>query len=392
MSFDSKKVILLEKKYLYVRASLGFQLEGTSKEIIPTNNGFYRFYVDNLSKALGNSYVNVLYDSSDLTFQCFCSELYMDELMSSDSSAIEDVVEELRNNTKKIESFENGVSSAMLSNHEDNVLVHTDINSISDYFIKNIPSSLSYYSGYFYPNYGSQLVDFSKVEFEIDISKAIKFSNYYMIHEHFNCFFKSNSQRLSIYFYLRGKYKFSFDLKCTLKIKCLNSLGEVKYLTFDKYIHTGTDSISFIIDNSSYTILSIDSVVCFDSEFYDFVTLYGSNNSIAHSDFSNNVLTLYSDDFHFGSLSQNFCYDFTGGYIDLMFYYNPYYNFDWFSDCKLTFITNKGDVSFNCSDLQFNHLENSSFVVCTNLPNVTIDGKNITKLLGIKIYKNNEVF
>ena len=56
MSVDSKKTILLEKKYLYVRASLGFQLEGTSTEIIPTNNGFYRFYIDNLSKALGNRF------------------------------------------------------------------------------------------------------------------------------------------------------------------------------------------------------------------------------------------------------------------------------------------------------------------------------------------------
>ena len=71
MSVDSKKTILLEKTYLYVRASLGFQLEGTSTEKIPTNNGFYRFFVDNLQKAIGNSYVNILYDSQDLTLQ-FC--------------------------------------------------------------------------------------------------------------------------------------------------------------------------------------------------------------------------------------------------------------------------------------------------------------------------------
>lgn len=128
MSVDSKKTILLEKKYLYVRASLGFQLEGTSTEIIPTNNGFYRFYIDNLSKALGNSYVNIIYDSSDLSFQSFCSDLYMDELMSSDSSAIEDVVEELKNNTLKIGEFENGVSSALQSNHEDNVATVEKLN------------------------------------------------------------------------------------------------------------------------------------------------------------------------------------------------------------------------------------------------------------------------
>lgn len=133
MAFDSKKTILLEKTYLYVRASLGFQLEGTSTEKIPTNNGFYRFFVDNLQKAIGNSYVNILYDSQDLTLQCFCSDLYMDELMSSDSSAIEDVVEELKKNTSSIVEFESGVSSALASNHEDNVLLHADLNSISSF-------------------------------------------------------------------------------------------------------------------------------------------------------------------------------------------------------------------------------------------------------------------
>lgn len=139
MSFDSKKTILLEKTYFYVRASLGFQLEGTSTEKIPTNNGFYRFFVDNLQKAIGNSYVNVLYDSQDLTLQCFCSDLYMDELMSSDSSAIEDVVEELKKNTTTIIEFENGVSSALSSNHEDNVLLHADNESINS----NLSSLLS---------------------------------------------------------------------------------------------------------------------------------------------------------------------------------------------------------------------------------------------------------
>ena len=127
MAFDSKKTILLEKTYLYVRASLGFQLEGTSTEKIPTNNGFYRFFVDNLQKAIGNSYVNILYDSQDLTLQCFCSDLYMDELMSSDSSAIEDVVEELKKNTTTIIEFENGVSSALSSNHQDNVALNAKI-------------------------------------------------------------------------------------------------------------------------------------------------------------------------------------------------------------------------------------------------------------------------
>ena len=127
MAFDSKKTILLEKTYLYVRASLGFQLEGTSTEKIPTNNGFYRFFVDNLQKSIGNSYVNILYDSQDLTLQCFCSDLYMDELMSSDSSAIEDVVAELKKNTLTIVEFENGVSSALESNHQDNVALNAKI-------------------------------------------------------------------------------------------------------------------------------------------------------------------------------------------------------------------------------------------------------------------------
>lgn len=127
MAFDSKKTILLEKTYLYVRASLGFQLEGTSTEKIPTNNGFYRFFVDNLQKAIGNSYVNILYDSQDLTLQCFCSDLYMDELMSSDSSAIEDVVEELKKSNSTVLEFENGVSSALSAIHQDNVALHSKL-------------------------------------------------------------------------------------------------------------------------------------------------------------------------------------------------------------------------------------------------------------------------
>lgn len=144
MAFDSKKTILLEKTYLYVRASLGFQLEGTSTEKIPTNNGFYRFFVDNLQKAIGNSYVNILYDSQDLTLQCFCSDLYMDELMSSDSSAIEDVVEELKKNTTTIVEFENGVSSALASNHEDNVASYSLLNSLTSLLSTSIsPSSLN---------------------------------------------------------------------------------------------------------------------------------------------------------------------------------------------------------------------------------------------------------
>lgn len=150
MAFDSKKTILLEKTYLYVRASLGFQLEGTSTEKIPTNNGFYRFFVDNLQKSIGNSYVNILYDSQDLTLQCFCSDLYMDELMSSDSSAIEDVVEELKKNTTTILEFESGVSSAFESNHQDNVALNAKLeefeSGVSAAFASNHEDNVTSYT------------------------------------------------------------------------------------------------------------------------------------------------------------------------------------------------------------------------------------------------------
>ena len=49
MAFDANKTLLLEKQYLYVRASKGFVLEGTSTERIWTNTGYYRFLVSNVA-------------------------------------------------------------------------------------------------------------------------------------------------------------------------------------------------------------------------------------------------------------------------------------------------------------------------------------------------------
>ena len=91
MAFDTSKTILLEKQYLYVRASKGFQLEGTSTERIWTNTGYYRFLVDNVAKSIGNSYVKVIYDSSDIDFIAYCSDLFMEEIQNSIVTAVENL-------------------------------------------------------------------------------------------------------------------------------------------------------------------------------------------------------------------------------------------------------------------------------------------------------------
>lgn len=91
MAFDIKKTILLEKQYFYVKAQKGFKLQGTSSEIIPTNTGFYRFLVSNLTFALGNSYIDVIYDSTDMTFQAYCSDLFMENVQNTVTVAVENM-------------------------------------------------------------------------------------------------------------------------------------------------------------------------------------------------------------------------------------------------------------------------------------------------------------
>ena len=91
MAFDAKKNILLEKQYFYVKAQKGFKLQGTSTEIIPTNTGFYRFLVANLTFALGNSYIDVIYDSTDMTFQAYCSDLFMENVQNTVTVAVENM-------------------------------------------------------------------------------------------------------------------------------------------------------------------------------------------------------------------------------------------------------------------------------------------------------------
>lgn len=91
MAFDAKKNILLEKQYFYVKAQKGFKLRGTSTEIIPTNTGFYRFLVANLTFALGNSYIDVIYDSTDMTFQAYCSDLFMENVQNTVTVAVENM-------------------------------------------------------------------------------------------------------------------------------------------------------------------------------------------------------------------------------------------------------------------------------------------------------------
>lgn len=86
-----KKTILLEKKYLYVRAQKGFQLTGVSTETFPIQTGFYLFHVENVAQTLGNSYVDITYQDDDLSFDAYCSDLYLNEVQSSPVVAVENL-------------------------------------------------------------------------------------------------------------------------------------------------------------------------------------------------------------------------------------------------------------------------------------------------------------
>lgn len=123
MAINTSKTLLLEKQYLYVRASKGFYLEGTSTERIWTNTGYYRFLVDNVASSIGNSYVTIHYDSADTDFIAYCSDLFLEELQNSVVVAIENLETELSNfsdrNHSDIESFEQGVSGALQTIHGD---------------------------------------------------------------------------------------------------------------------------------------------------------------------------------------------------------------------------------------------------------------------------------
>ena len=117
MALNASKTILLEKQYLYVKASKGFQLEGTNIEKIWVNTGYYRFLVDNVAKALSNSYVNVLYDSTDIDFIAYCSDLFMEEIQNSVVTAVENLETYLQQfaqqNHEDISDLSEGLSSAL---------------------------------------------------------------------------------------------------------------------------------------------------------------------------------------------------------------------------------------------------------------------------------------
>lgn len=400
MAFDSKKTILLEKTYLYVRASLGFQLEGTSREKIPTNNGFYRFFVDNLQKAIGNSYVNILYDSQDLTLQCFCSDLYMDELMSSDSSAIEDVVEELKKNTSTIVEFENGVSAALASNHEDNVAVQTAISSVDELIKKN--PNYQDLTGCFLvytningnmPEYGDILVSSS------DFIKADKNHDYYYAHFHYDCYnvIKSRNNVFMGFNFggfsaLRSYSPYGFYYR----IKCLKNDGSIIYYSgfnacspSSSSSSTTTYSLSLSLFDFFGIILSCDFFVISNGSFVNALN-FCDGKIFSKSSFKGNNLFLCPKGNISSSLCQTFDYDFSGGYLDFRFCSNL--SIDFLKSFNYVFLTDAGEFSFSGDSLGIKFISSGSNVVgCTNFPNIVVPSGvplTINKLLGVRVEKN----
>lgn len=416
MAFDSKKTILLEKTYLYVRASLGFQLEGTSTEKIPTNNGFYRFFVDNLQKAIGNSYVNILYDSQDLTLQCFCSDLYMDELMSSDSSAIEDVVEELKKNTTtiiefqngvssalesnhqdnvainaKLEEFETGVSSALASNHEDNVAIHSSIsntNLLSVLFLKSLSDSPLTFA-----NAGSQ--PNAKFYLDIDIMDLMPFTDSqsnYSLHKSFDCYCALHNSSINIQLTVKSFVKFSLFKPDAYSVDVVyrDFSGNLKNShNFSSCNISAYSNIFLHSENINGYVLRIDVSIHFKKKFLNLFSSFCGKDSFCRNSFNNNALVLYPVNNLSSCLFQNFNYDFSGGYLDFRFYSSL--SLDFLNSLDYVFVTDVGKFSFVGSSLG---LVKSSFdsglILCTNFPNFSpSEPFKVSKLVGLYVSKSD---
>ena len=410
MSVDSKKTILLEKKYLYVRASLGFQLEGTSTEIIPTNNGFYRFYIDNLSKALGNSYVNILYDSNDLTFQSFCSDLYMDELMSSDSSAIEDVVAELINNTVEIEKFENGVSSALQSNHEDNVAIvskleefesgvstgmasnHADnvaLNTLLTSLDKRLLGtgvSSGVISPYYYPlemlvNSISYLSDDVYINpSPSDFKKKVVDNNIFYEASYFvRC-----KNGVEVAFNVPVPSDSTIKYKLFAQCNSYNTNPPFSDYTFRVNGNNYENKLSTVcyINYNDFTSYALN--VQMDSKSFEYFCSFSNCEKFSSCSFFDKTLII-NDVFGHSVFNQRFNFDFDGGYLNLKFYssLSP----SELNTRTLRFFTDMGYYDFSCSDLNFYNAPAGfkGLLLCSNSPQIEASG-SIKKLFGISCF------
>lgn len=410
MAFDSKKTILLEKTYLYVRASLGFQLEGTSTEKIPTNNGFYRFFVDNLQKAIGNSYVNILYDSQDLTLQCFCSDLYMDELMSSDSSAIEDVVAELKKNTSTIIEFETGVSSAMQSNHDDNVAIVEKINEfetgVSAGMASNHEDNVTLYT-LFEKNF---LCNGVNTQFSIvDTNRYVKnflgtIASQFVVP---TLYYYLDLSPDNFQLYFGGKalgYKYFVKIppvKYINSVQCVpSSINQI--LQFVKYNVSLTDKVLSVSGGSSSSIslnknvqniyLNIDDYICSFLDIYCSVDVFNYLVAFSHNS-KKYCSSFYSDKKLFlkgvGNLSccfnQDFFYPFDGGYLDIKF--ESPIDVSSLSSLTLRVKTDMGYKDFLFSELQPHRESNDSpIIILGTFPNVVFSSIPCSVLTGIEVF------
>ena len=423
MSVDSKKTILLEKKYLYVRASLGFQLEGTSTEVIPTNNGFYRFYVDNLSKALGNSYVNILYDSKDLAFQSFCSDLYMDELMSSDSSAIEDVVLELKKNTSKIEEFENGVSSALQSNHEDNVAISAKIDEfqsgVSASMASNHADNVTIHSDFNHFNLFSKYLLYDKkypvpfsdgvVFFDLDsLLSASQFKQVDIFGSDVNFISYSLNFLLLPYVYARGfndfKFGFGFFCKYTIPSDFVSKGNFVTNMLFISHNGVETRLVGNSVLGNSYPSNScikyttINKNADFDSLPVCIVVTTNIDKlcyqilcSCLGESFNDNLLNSYIENSRLNldirkvngivPCSFDLTTDFKTGYIDIKFLSCNNSDLEFLKKCDLYIYGTLGSSVFHFYDSNL-HLVSSNNILMGNFFNLT---DNIGKIFKFDI-------
>lgn len=387
MAFDSKKTILLEKTYLYVRASLGFQLEGTSTEKIPTNNGFYRFFVDNLQKSIGNSYVNILYDSRDLTLQCFCSDLYMDELMSSDSSAIEDVVEELKKNTTTIIEFENGVSSALQSNHEDNVLISTLLDSLKNGFIPHLNSSMGDFFSFenFYGSVVSFLSPLGFCEnFHINPDDFV-LSNYHGVSDvDFYEFTREFGHLSTLY----------FNKLFPSSIKKYGSFNMLTYYINNEGKYIGSFKGNTIINCYTYDYFGVPSNslrnivrVTFTPEVFNYVVGFSTvtKKYLGYS-FSNNKLVLLSKHGVSCCFNQSLDCPFTGGFLDIVFESNL--DVALLNGLTLRLRTDVGSRDFSLSELGLFKPEGQNFIILmTNFPKFEpLNNLTPSRLVGIEVF------
>ena len=146
-------------------------------------------------------------------------------------------------------------------------------------------------------------------------------------------------------------------------------------------VKKNTVTLDFSNNNFEYSYLSsFSGVFAISDASYNILSSLSYSKNCSY--FSNNRLTLLSN--FSCPLNQDFCYDFTGGYLDLYLFSSL--DVSLLNQCSIKFITDVGSVIIPCSTINFVvSSKDSSLIVCSNTPNLVFSSPDCKKLLGIRL-------